>query len=253
MKHFFLLLLFCTLLSAVATAQPLEKDVTYQRLYWLRYVNDLKLGSGWTFHAEIEDRRYAFPDRQHQLLPVLALNKEIGQGWTAGAGFTYFLLSLPEDGDLPVTLVRPELRPHQELSYKQVLGRVSIRHRYLLEERFFHNTVDGELAPGYHFAWRARARLLVDVPIVKQESPKGSFSIFAYDEILLNFGANVVRNTFDQNRLAAGLSYGILDKLKVQVEVLNWFQQRSSGDEYFNRYVLRLSLIQTMDFAQKAD
>jgi hypothetical protein len=62
------------------------------------------------------------------------------------------------------------------------------------------------------------------------------------NEILLNAGSKVVRNTFDQNRFYTGVNYAITKNISVECGYLNWFQQRPTGDQFYNRNILRLSL-----------
>ena len=63
-----------------------------------------------------------------------------------------------------------------------------------------------------------------------------------YEEILLNAGKSIVKNTFDQNRVYAALQYGINPKIAIELGYLNSFQQRSSGIDFYNRDIIRLSI-----------
>jgi hypothetical protein len=62
-----------------------------------------------------------------------------------------------------------------------------------------------------------------------------------YDELMINGGKNVLKNTFDQNRIYAALHYGINKNIALELGYLNSFQQRSSGIDYFNRDIIRFT------------
>ena len=65
---------------------------------------------------------------------------------------------------------------------------------------------------------------------------------FENEEILLNAGKSIVKNTFDQNRIYAALQYGINQKIAIELGYLNSFQQRASGVDYYDRDIIRFSI-----------
>lgn len=64
-----------------------------------------------------------------------------------------------------------------------------------------------------------------------------------YEELLINAGKMIVKNTFDQNRLYAGLQWGLNPNVAFEMGYLNSFQQRANGEDYFDRDIIRLSFI----------
>lgn len=256
MKHLRTLVV-AVLASFAAHVQPAlaqGKDVTHQHLLWLRYYNKLNFNDRWSLSTEVEDRRYDFPDRQHQLLiPRVTLTRKLSHGWDVGAGLVYWLQSLPEDGSSPVDLVRPEIRPHQEFNYKQDLGgKFQLSHRYRLEERFIHNSSGNELTPGYKFNFRFRYLFQVAYPLLQHEGSAHTLTLKAYDEIMLNIGSQIVRNVFDQNRAAVGLNYAFSKQFQLQTDFINWFQQRSNGDQFYSRLITRITLYHTLNLNHKS-
>jgi hypothetical protein len=75
----------------------------------------------------------------------------------------------------------------------------------------------------------------------------------AINEVFLNFGKNVVYNTFDQNRLFVGLGYQISSHMNVQLGYMNVYQQEASGSNYFSTHAVRLFLFQTLDLRNKEE
>jgi hypothetical protein len=130
------------------------------------------------------------------------------------------------------------------LSFKYSLtDKITLSHRYGLEERFFRRVNDeGKLIHGYDFVYRFRYKLEGDVVLIKKETRKGALGLKLFDEMFLNFGKHVVKNPFDQNRFGGSLLYGLTKNFEIEAYYSNWFQQRSSGDEYFRRNVVRFTL-----------
>ena len=157
-------------------------------------------------------------------------------------GLAYILQAQPQDPARPVNVMVPEWRPHLALTYKQKTGSLGISHRYWLEERFVRNSTATGLRSGYQFTLRCRYRLQVEVPVLDGNNGLGSLKARGFDEVFLNLGHNIIRNTFDQNRIGASLVIGISSKLAVEAGYFNWFQERSSGDQYYSRDIVRFTL-----------
>ncbi len=226
-----------------------EKNVTTQRLIWLGYNNKFRITNKWTLVTEIEDRRYAFPDRQNEwILPRVTILHDLGSGWNAGIGFAHFRQSSPDNPESDISFARPELRPHLEANYSQKLagGKLSLDHRYKIEERFIHRTSSAGLEPGYTFNARLRYKIQLSWPLIKKESGSGTLLAKAYDEFMVNFGKHILYNSFDQNRLGVALNYGLRKDLQFQVDFVNIFKERTAG-EYFNQYVERFTVYHTIN------
>jgi opacity protein-like surface antigen len=240
--------LLCCVLASSAVGQSASKHVTHQQLAWFSYANTLKFHPKWSLTSEIHERRFINPNRHHQFVLRSQARYALGENWEAVAGFTYFLQS-PNDPNAKQRLTVPELRPHIQFNYNQPLGRLVITHRYRAEKRFFRNTTNGELAAGYNTSYRFRYRLGMEYRLVGiNDQP---LKLKVYDELHVNAGKNVMYNRFDQNRIYAGLSYAIMDNLEVEAGYLNWYQQRSAGDQFYNRHILNFAITHRMDLTNK--
>ena len=151
----------------------------------------------------------------------------------------------PGEGELAVMMV-PELRPSVGFANFEHFGKLKMNHKYQLEARFFQNQVDVELVSGYSFSnFRFRYQLGFDYPLLKVDN-SDKIIIKLKDEIMLNIGNQIVKNTFDQNRVYLGLNFVVKPKLAFEVGYLNWFQQQKSGGDYYNRDILRFSFFHTI-------
>ena len=233
----------CMLISGSVQAQS-GKKIIHQHLIGYRLYHHLTFAKNWEWGLEIDERRYIFPDAQYQFVVRNHIQRTLPDGWTAGLGFTYFLQTLPQDPEVEDTYVRPELRPHQELKFKHKMKEhFSLSHRYRLEERFIRQADEhGNLQEGYDFNFRFRYQLQAEVGLIKKETRKGALGLKVFDEIHLNFGKQIIRNTFDQNRIGGSLTYGLTKNIELEGGYFNWFQQRISGDEYYNRNIIRFTL-----------
>ena len=245
------LLVFLTLMG---TAGPLaaQKQVTHQSLYFLRYYGKYQFSPKWGATLELEDRRFFRDNRNvNWIVSRVALTRSLGNGWSAAAGFTYYLADNPADPHASISLVVPELRPHEELTYRQSLGKFSLGHRYRLEERFTRKASADHLASGYDFHFRMRYQLQLAYPLIQKSTPAGTLNVKLADEVMFNLGHSVVWNSFDQNRVYLALNYGITRSVQAELGYLKWFQERSSGDQYYSRDIARLTIYHTVNFYRK--
>jgi len=222
-----------------------SKQITKQELVWLRYTAQFRFNENWQLRTELEERAYLDPWRQHQILFRNQVERKLHNGWSAALGFTWFEQTLPHDPKEIDSYKRLELRPQQGLLFKQNFStRLHLTHRYWFEERFFQRLENRSPSGGYEFG-RLRFRYLLQCSfdIIPMESLKGKMTLNVFDEIMLNVGGKIVHNTFDQNRIGMALRYGLTDSFALEGSYFNWFQQRSSGTEYFNRNIWRLTLV----------
>lgn len=229
-----------------------SKNISRQQLAWFRYYNKLILTDTWQIHTQVEERTYVFPGKQHQFTARTQLIYKINSNTSVSQGFVYMLQS-PQDPRSTSTFSVPELRPYQELILKNDLGkRLKLQHRYKLEERFFHknNSRQEKLLPGYDFNLRFRYQLQLQYTLlyIKENSP---LRLVLSDELMVNFGEEIVHNSFDQNRFTIGVAYDFTKSFGAEIDYINWFQQRASGKDFYNRHIMRFTLYHTIDLVKK--
>lgn len=215
-----------------------QKNVDHQSLLWTRYQLKLKFDDHWSASQELEERAYWFPWRQHQMVSRSMAQYQLGNGWNLGAGLTYFRQALPQDAYKDITYTQPELRPQLEVGYKQQLSqKFNIQHRYWSEMRNF-KSENQDLK-------YSNIRMRYKLEIQYQHNSKVTFK--AYDEIFINFGDNIVYNKFDQNRIGASVQYMPWKSFGFELGYINWYQQRPSGIDFYNRNIVRFTIHQSID------
>ncbi len=227
-----------------------QKNLINQELVWYGYYNSLSINENWSLKSEIQERHFVNPIKQHQLVFRSNLEKKLVDNLKLSIGMTLFLQS-PNDPFSRSDLMVPELRPDIGFNNKQEFKRMSISHRYKLEARFFHQVKNNELVDAYTFSnFRFRYQFVLDVPLIKKEN-QNKIILVLKDELMVNIGNKIVKNTFDQNRIYAGMNYVINSKLAVEMGYMNWFQQQTTGVDFYNRNIFRLSLFHSLSLNNK--
>ena len=170
---------------------------------WLMHFGTHKLSDNYSLHYETQLRNYEILSNFNQLLPRVGLNYHIDKNTSVTAGYAFIPTQNEFDKGWGEKIVT-ENRIWQQFILKNVVGRIKIRHRYRLEQRWIKNE------DFTNYKNRARYMLSLKIPISKnEESP---LFISLYDEIFLN-----ISNTpFDQNRLFAALGYQVNKQMNFQ-------------------------------------
>ena len=122
-----------------------------------------------------------------------------------------------------------ENRLFEQIIFTDKIGKVNIKHRYMLEHRFL------DLGSKTDFQQRMRYRLQFIIPLSKK------IFINAFDEIILNLQGNL----FSQNRLSGALGYKFNKNLNLQMGYL----KQSFQTKAFDR--LQVGVFLKTDFSKK--
>ena len=154
---------------------------------------------------------------------------------------TYSLQS-PQDPNATINVVVPEKRIVQEFNLSNSLSkRLTFQQRLRIDERFIHKNNGKELLDGYDFNFRFRYRLQASYRVNKLEAPKATILKLS-NELMVNAGKNIIYNQFDQNRLYVGIEQGFGKGISAELGYLHWYQQRASGNQFFDRDIIRFTL-----------
>ena len=228
-------------LNLSITAQTKNKQ--YQGSMWFRYNQTLQLPKNFLLKSELEERFFISKAvKQHQFLFRFTLDKQLKKNWNIGGGFSMWCIGNNDELN-PTTLTIPEWRPHIEVNHRNKISeRFTISQRFRAEWRFIKNTNRDftQTTEGYTNNFRFRYQIALDYAIFKKEEK--SLHLIVFDEIMLNAGKSIVRNIFDQNRIGFSARYNFNKRVGIEIGYINWFQQRPSGIDFFNRQILRFSV-----------
>jgi hypothetical protein len=240
--------IFCLLLVCSVSRAQTEKNVDHQSLLWTRYYNQLTLNNKWSLHTEFDNRIFLKPVEENLYLIRMHGRYKINNNFDVGAGFAYFSVAT-QNPDVTYDFKTPEYRIQQDITWKKDLGNITLNQRFQIEERFIHNVNKEGLIPGTTFSWRFRYRLQGEYSFLKKESQY--LKAIVYDELMINAGESIVKNTFDQNRIYAALQYGVNKNIALELGYLNSFQQRASGVDYFDRDIIRFTFYHKIKLKEK--
>lgn len=232
-----LLLLFLLCITGLKA----QKTVINQQLYWIRYYNLMEIDKRFTWHNEVEIRRFWQDNIQHHFIMHTRMHYRINQQTNAGFGLTYSRQS-PQDPVSTSRLVVPEFRGVQEINYSIPLSnRLSLQQRLRIDERFIRRNDGIELIDGFNFNFRFRLRLQANYLLSNEDASKRTI-LKVSNEVMFNMGKNIVYNHFDQNRVYIGIERDFSKIFSAEIGYLKWYQQTASGNVFFNRDIVRFTL-----------
>ena len=226
-----------------------QRNIEHQNLYWMRYYNQLSFNQRWIWHNELDDRRFFKNNQQQHLILHSRLYYKISKSLELAAGFTYSLQG-PQHPEHSSALTVPENRIVQELNHTHPLNhRFSLVHRFRIDERFIHKNNGQELIPGYDFNFRFRYRLGIHYGLDKDQTMHPTILKLS-DEVMINAGPHIVYNTFDQNRISFSAEHQFSPAISVELGYMHWYQQRSSGYQFYSRDILRFTFYHRISLIQ---
>ncbi len=198
---------------------------------WLMYFGTNKISDQFSIHTEVQYRNHTVvPNEIEQLLLRTGINFHFTHKAFATAGYAHissYVFESPQKA--------PEATEHriwQQFILNNKIGRVKFEHRYRIEQRW----INGD------YRNRFRYRLMLFIPLNKDQIEPGSLFLGLYDEIFVNDRAAF----FDRNRGYAALGYQIDKATGVQIGMLH--QQVSS----FGKWYLQFALVFNPDFRKKS-
>jgi hypothetical protein len=214
------------------------QEVFTQYAYWLRYQNQLVFSPTLQWTNEFDNRRFFDPDVALQFILHSRLHYKWKQ-WDFGGGVTYsvaFASKNKEGYDYPTAEIRPVMEAQHDWQFKKF----SIQNRVRVDYRFTENTTDENVFESSTYVTRYRYRLQVRIPLNNPETNGGRLtSLRIADEIMVNSR----ENTFDQNRINVSMDIPLSKKVSLEPSYIYIYQQRFGKSEFFERHVIRLSLM----------
>ncbi len=203
-------------------------------------------------HNEFENRRFLDNNRQHHFITHSRIHYKILPNIEIAAGFCFSRQS-PQNQYSTTSLVVPEYRLEQEFSVQnQVSKRISIHNRLRVDERYITKNNGLSLSDGFDFNFRFRHRIQVILSLNKPESNL-PLLFKAGNEVMINSGKTILYNHFDQSRLLLSFEKSLNRNFSAEIGYIHWYQQRPSGNEFFNRNILRLTLLHKIELAKAKD
>ncbi len=238
-------LFFVLLMVFAANNISAQNKTERSNSYWLVAKAELKLSPYWTAFIEIEERRFIKPERALQrALPYAGITYKASDKLSLGLAYLNFIIFSPSLADVSVQNHVLEQRLNFWASYK--FGhkkRFSSRLKH--EYRLFDLEPDNGDLDFKRFINRWRIMLAYKYPI------NTAWSLKTSAELLVNYTANTTFKYFDQNRLYLGVKHRFSNQHSLELGYLHWYQQNRTTDLFFDRHIVRLGWIYTLDLSTK--
>jgi hypothetical protein len=237
------LLLFVLLLPVFAFSQA--EHTEYSNQLWLAYCNQTRLtnrsGIWVDLHLRLNNNVSEPAVSIFRGAYLFYLSDQI----RLAAGYAYVTQYAPDDSSSPDV---PEHRLWQQVQWFEKKKWFSAMQWVRLEERF-RTTVEGDkLTSDYHFNYRVRYAVAFTIPLKgRAVAPQIPF-IFINNELMINFGSEIINNYFDQNRFFVGVGYQFTPSINAQIGYLNVFQQLPAYASFRNIDAIRLYVFHNLDF-----
>jgi len=232
-KSLCLILFFLSVcINAQTETEPPTKNVNQQSQTWISLNSVFQLTNHWSGLADLHIRRSNFVKDPSFNFIRFGARYGFNDNLKISAGYAHLWLAKDENW----TLYLNENRIYQEFILADTYPTFSGLFRIRTEQRFFNNIQDGTSLKDDYFINRIRFLLSVSIPF-KQG---GKTSFLVANEIHLNFGKEVVFNTFDQNRFTVGIKQKLNKSWSFDCGYMLVYQQLLSGTDYNLNHTFRL-------------
>ena len=240
---------FTALLLTLGVCLPLAAATDNNANVWFMYFGDHPFSktSKWGLHLEGQWRRADAGLKWQQLLLRPAVNYQLNKkvALTGGYGF----IQSHGYGDFPSPATAPEHRFFEQVSITQRFKKLDFQNRLRFEQRnlgVMAKQSNGEFDRiGWRYENRFRYMLRTNVPL---KVGGGKYYVGLYDEILFNYGKNVAKNVFDQNRAYAALDRNLGHETKLEVGYLEQTVQHRDGLVFEHNHTLQIAIYSKLPF-----
>ena len=243
-KCVYILWLFIFLMTAsISFAQV--KEVKKQDQSWFSINSTVRLSDKWGFVADLHERRNNFLKDASFHFIRFGVNYWLKDNITLTAGYGHMWVA-PSKSDWKT--ISNENRVYQQVQMTSKIGKVSLFQRLRNEQRWQQKIADDKLTGQNKFTDRVRYLVSFTIPVVK--NPKYPALVVA-DELCVQFGKEIVYNTFDQNRIFVGVKQKVTKDLSFDLGYMRLKQQKASGYQYDLDNTFRWFFYYTPDFRKK--
>ena len=233
MKKIIILLLLLQINPASLFAQA-QKDVTHNTHTWISINSNLFITRQWFVMADVHLRENDFFASNSFLFGRIGLGYQFNSDLSVAAGYGNLLAAPALAGG---NTRADEHRIFQQVQLVTSYKKLKILQRLRYEQRWQPIILNDQHTGKNKFSNRVRYLLNLSIPVFKNSRLP---QLVIADEILLQFGKDVVLNTFDQNRLFIGIKQKISNSLSFDAGYMNVFQQKSNGNSYNQNDTYRL-------------
>lgn len=223
-----------------------QKQVVTTEQSWLGYIQQVRFSKKWGATADVHFRTANnLVQGRNLALGRIGAVYFLDDRTTLSAGYAHFYYYPGENHPLAA---RPEHRLWQQVMWQSNYPKLRVQNRLRLEQRWRQQvTASGGTTNDFNFNWRGRLQLQLLYPLGRKPFAPGSVALMLADEVMLNAGKEIVFNTFDQNRVIAGLQWQLGKNNLLQAGYMHIWQQQASGVRYRQSHVARIFYTHNID------
>jgi hypothetical protein len=216
------------------TAQNKPKEINQQYQSWISVNTKMDWNNHWSLLADVHIRRNNFISENSFYFIRTALAFNINKNMYVAAGYAHLWLApTSKEG---VTWSN-ENRIYQQIQSATAVGKIQCLQRLRFEQRWQQKIVNDRYIGEDRFTQRVRYLLSVTIPVFKNEYLP---SLVIADELHIQFGKEVLYNTFDQNRVFLGIKQKLGKGWSLDMGYMQVYQQKFSGYQYDLNHTCRL-------------
>lgn len=216
------------------SAQTKSKEINHQSQSWFSINTKTEVYKKWAVLADVHVRRNHLSADPGFYFVRGALAYNISHHLYGAFGYAHMWVAPSTPG---WKTYANENRIYQQVQYSSTLGKINLVQRFRNEQRWQQKMVNDKFSGQNRFTDRIRYLLSATIPVFKN---KHLPSLVVADELNIQFGKEVVYNTFDQNRYFIGLKQNINHHLSFDMGYMKIYQQKYSGYQYDSNDTFRL-------------
>jgi len=246
MRFTYLYLVIVFLLSGTFAWAQDEKVINEQDQFWWSINSTARFSDRFGMVGDFHLRRNDFLDETNFYFVRVGGVYWVSDQLTLVVGYGHLWLSRPFENRNQI--YQDENRIYQQVQWKAKSGRFSFLNRVRNEQRW-HEVLNSE-GEYQRTRFSNRLRYLASVSFKVFDNPRLPQLVLS-DEVLVHFGKEIIYNSFDQNRLFAGIKMPVTKDLKFDFGYMMVFQQHFDGYTYDMNHTLRWFFYYTPDLRSK--
>ncbi len=235
-----------TVLCSNLLAQAPSKIINHQTQTWLGYIQNIRVNNKWGIAADVHYRTNEIMGSTNFFIIRGGVNYFVNNQLSLGLAYGRMWVAPTVKGFHTYAKENRIISQVQFTSepYKGVKLTQRLRDEFRWQENIAKDTSLGS----YRFSQRFRYQLSAIIPF---SSKKNIPSLSVADELSVQFGKEIVNNTFDQNRFFIGLRETLFPRMNVELGYMLLYQQKASGYQYDENNTLRLFVTYSPDLRKK--
>ena len=201
-----------------------QKQIDDQFNSWWSYSGTHKVTDKFSVSTLYSWRRNMGVKYWQQSLVRVGGNFKITDNFTVTPGYDW-VVTFPY-GKQPIAVNFIEHRPFEQFTLKNKIGRIVMKHRYRLEQRFLQNvSLNSEhkkVVNGYRFRNRTRYRLTFTIPLNHKTLEDNTLFFTVFDEVFINFGKGTGK-VLNQNWFNTSIGWKFNSKASIKIGYQNQY------------------------------